>query len=588
MTTADLLSRTFAPAPTSVSEARRFARTALLEWGLESIVDDVVLLVSELVTNAVKHAGTPTTVAVVYENEQLRVDVVDLHPTRVLPVGANARPGAGEHGRGLLITATLATAWGVEYRKDHKRVWAAFALVGEAIEAGAQLPGAAVELDVRPREAAPPADSDPLGLRSVALNRLSLDDVLVLVVQQTRERLVADAAYLLLEEEVEERFTVAATSGLPFELRGRRVLRGEPGAPRTRSPLPLQISDLEETPVDLLAGVGLRSLVIAPVTYDGRVIGALAIGRRQVAAFTDDDAAQLQRAADWAAATVDRARMRDADRERRGWLGFIADAGVMLASSLDLDTTITMTGQIVVPRLAVWCGVYLNDPRGRPSLRYAWHADENHLDEVREALERWVPEKDVPTRPELTGEVSVLPLEARSRVIGWLVLGRPTGEHLLGERLLVAGSIARRAALAIDNAIAHAELQEIGQTLQQSLLPVSLPEIPGVDIGVVYQPAGEHNAAGGDFYDFFALGGARWCFVVGDVCGTGAEAAGVTGLARHTIRALMRSGLPLAATLERLNEAIRDEGPRGRFITLVAGTIETTMTGQVRLRMVCA
>ena len=81
---------------------------------------------------------------------------------------------------------------------------------------------------------------------------------------------------------------------------------------------------------------------------------------------------------------------------------------------------------------------------------------------------------------------------------------------------------------------------------------------------MVYEPAGETTAVGGDFYDLFALGGGRWCWVVGDVCGTGAEAAAVTGLARHTIRALAMSGFPVSVTLERLNAAILDEGERAR------------------------
>jgi serine phosphatase RsbU (regulator of sigma subunit) len=104
---------------------------------------------------------------------------------------------------------------------------------------------------------------------------------------------------------------------------------------------------------------------------------------------------------------------------------------------------------------------------------------------------------------------------------------------------------------------------------------------------VVYEPAGEDAAAGGDFYDLFPIGNGRWCFVVGDVCGTGAEAAAVTGLARHTIQALARAGLPVAATLERLNTAILEEGARSRFLTLVCGTLHLE-AGQVRLDLVNA
>ncbi|MFJ2758018.1 SpoIIE family protein phosphatase [Nocardioides sp. NPDC087217] len=583
-------SRTFEPAATSVSEARRFARSVLVEWGLDDLLDDVVLLTSELVTNAVTHAGTPMTVAVVREEDRLRIDVFDQHPTRVLPVGANARPGAGEHGRGLLITSALATAWGVEYRRDHKRVWAAFALVEATLDADSPNGGVPEGKDVRRRESVATPGRDPLGLSGLALNQLALADILDLVVEQTRERFDADAAYLLLEDEMEDRFVVAATSGEATPIEGRSVRRGEAGAPSLRASFrPLAIGDLRATPVELLRELELRSLVTAPVAFEGRVIGTLAVAKKESGGFATEDGAELQRVADWAAPSVDRASTRAADSERRAWLTFQSEASVMLAASLDLETTTAMTGQIVVPRLATWCGIYLNDVRDHPRLQFAWHADEHQLDAVRDALAEAEPEgPEAPAEPDVEGEVAILPLEARNRIIGWLTLGRPAGEPLRRERLMVAEAVARRAALAIDNARAHTELQEIGRSLQRSLLPAVLPEIPGVDIGVGYEPTGEFNEAGGDFYDIFALGAGRWGFMVGDVCGVGPEAAAVAGMSRHTVRALMRAGIPIAPTLERLNAAISDEGLRGRFITLVCGTLEVTSASRFRVRLVCA
>ena len=587
---AKTLSRTFEPAPTSVSEARRFAREVLADWGLHELLDDVVLLTSELVTNAVTHAGTPMTVAVVREADRLRIDVFDQHPTRVLPVGANARPGAGEHGRGLLITSALATAWGVEYRRDHKRVWAAFALVETTLDVEAPNGGAPEGQDVRRRESVATTGQDPLGLSGLALNQLALGDILDLVVEQTRERFDADAAYLLLEDEMEDRFVVAATSGAATPIKGRSVRRGEAGASSLKASFrPLAISDLRATPVELLSGLELRSLATAPVAFEGRVIGNLAVAKHVPGGFTTEDGAELQRVADWAAPSVDRASTRAADSERRAWLTFQSEASVMLASSLDLETTTAMTGQIVVPRLATWCGIYLNDAREHPRLQFAWHADEQQLDAVQDALEEAQPEgPEAPAQPDVEGEVAILPLEARNRVIGWLTLGRPVGEPLRRERLMVAEAVSRRAALAIDNARAHTELQEIGRSLQRSLLPAVLPDIPGVDIGVGYEPTGEFNDAGGDFYDIFALGAGRWGFMVGDVCGVGPEAAAVAGMSRHTVRALMRAGIPIAPTLERLNAAISDEGLRGRFITLVCGTLEVTAASRFQVRLVCA
>ena len=417
-------------------------------------------------------------------------------------------------------------------------------------------------------------DSDPLRLRSDALLRLAVDDYLPLATERVRDALDADASYLLIGHDVEDEFEVVALSGLADSVRGARLAAGEPGAPDARNPhLPVVVPDEAAAKARPLYGTTARSLVTVPVVAAGRVIGALAVASDQRDAFSDDQCVELQQLADSLALAADRARLQASERERRGWLTFVAEAGVLLAGSLDQEMTMAITGQIVVPRLAVWCAVHLDDDRGEPVLQQVWHADERLVEDLRNALLKTAPEDLADTQDLLLrGELTTFRLTARGRPFGHLTVGRPAGDPLRDDVLLVADSIARRAALAIDNAGAHGALLATGQALQRSLLPPSLPPVPGLDVGVVYEAAGEGTSAGGDFYDLFPVDGGTWCFVVGDVCGTGAEAAAVTGLARHTIRALIRAGFPVAPMLERLNAAILDEGERARFLTLVCGT----------------
>jgi PAS domain S-box-containing protein len=104
-------------------------------------------------------------------------------------------------------------------------------------------------------------------------------------------------------------------------------------------------------------------------------------------------------------------------------------------------------------------------------------------------------------------------------------------------------------------------LAHVARTLQASLLPPSLPEVPGIDLASVYRAAGEGNEVGGDFYDVFELADGRWALTLGDVCGKGPEAAVLTALARYTLRAAaMRSGSP-GAVLHVLNEALQRQHP---------------------------
>src|SRR5207248_11443603 len=131
----------------------------------------------------------------------------------------------------------------------------------------------------------------------------------------------------------------------------------------------------------------------------------------------------------------------------------------------------------------------------------------------------------------------IVPLAARGRTLGALTLvAAESGRHYGPADLAVAEDLARRAAQAVDNARLFTQQRHIARTLQESLLPPKLPEIPGVEVAARYEAAGLGTEVGGDFYDLFETDG-EWGVVMGDVCGKGPEAAAVTGLARYTIRA---------------------------------------------------
>lgn len=130
----------------------------------------------------------------------------------------------------------------------------------------------------------------------------------------------------------------------------------------------------------------------------------------------------------------------------------------------------------------------------------------------------------------------------------------------------------------------EARARALARTLQDSLIPPAPPRVPGLDIAGVYRPAGDGDEVGGDFYDVFETPDAGWAVVIGDVSGKGAEAAGITALARYTIRAAaMRSESP-EAVLEMLNRALLQQ-KAGRFCTAVYCTIrpETNRRHKVRL-----
>ena len=100
--------------------ARQVLRTALAEWQLEACGDVAELLVDELVSNVVRHVGSPADLRVLRQDRTVRVEVDDT--STALPVRRDPNPNE-DHGRGILLVESFATRWGVDLRADGKTVW---------------------------------------------------------------------------------------------------------------------------------------------------------------------------------------------------------------------------------------------------------------------------------------------------------------------------------------------------------------------------------------------------------------------------------------------------------------------------------
>ncbi|WP_455770510.1 SpoIIE family protein phosphatase [Streptomyces goshikiensis] len=428
-----------------------------------------------------------------------------------------------------------------------------------------------------------------------------LDGLLQRTVERARDMLEADAAFLLLATDDETELEVRATTGLPSTRQRFARVPVEAGTNRYGSArMPAVHDDLAAVPgaVPLLESTGMRSVVTVPLKVEGRLTGSLGVAAEVPGRYSNEEALRLQFAADRIALAVESARLGELERLRRGSLSFLVEASDLLAGTLDRDQTLALMAQMTVPTLATWCAVYtIADQSSDPFLSYVLHEDEERIDGLKELLSRVSPPEPVreagarpwhETALAVGGETVILPLLARNRVIGLLTLGKPSEEHFRQEILELAEDLSRRAALALDNARLYSERTAISRSLQRSLLPPGSPAIPGMEVEVIYRAAGEGNEVGGDFYDVFPIRDGAYGFAIGDVCGTGPEAAAVTGLARHALRLLAREGLGGPAVLERLNAAILDEGARSRFLTLLYGELHPQPDGSALMKVVCA
>jgi integral membrane sensor domain MASE1 len=138
------------------------------------------------------------------------------------------------------------------------------------------------------------------------------------------------------------------------------------------------------------------------------------------------------------------------------------------------------------------------------------------------------------------------------------------------------------AAVVSERRLAEDTAERIADTLQESLLPAHLPDIPGIEHAVDFRPAGERHIVGGDFYDWFQNEDGSWSVVVGDVRGKGADAARTTALARYTLRAAAGYEHRPSRVLELLNEAIRRQAP-DQSCTVAYARLDLGDGGRVRV-----
>jgi len=171
-------------------------------------------------------------------------------------------------------------------------------------------------------------------------------------------------------------------------------------------------------------------------------------------------------------------------------------------------------------------------------------------------------------------------------LVNAVVKEEPSGQPALVRTALFDATERRKYELELVEARRRAEESEaraqlLTATLQQSLVPPSAPEIPGLDVVAAYRPAGTGIELGGDFSDVFPMPGRSWGIVIGDVRGKGVEAATVATLARHTLRAAaMRTSQPRIA-LRTLHQTLESEGAE-RFCTAAFARIRSWHEGTYR------
>ncbi|SFK89610.1 Serine phosphatase RsbU, regulator of sigma subunit [Streptomyces pini] len=346
---------------------------------------------------------------------------------------------------------------------------------------------------------------------------------------------------------------------------------------------------------------GLAACWSTPITgTDGGLLGTFAMYHRIPLMPREADLALAAAFARTAALAVERHQTKQAreraeaeERAARQDLAFVLEASTRIGRDLDFDDSLRRLAELSVPALAPMSAVDVLDggrlrrvaafDAGDRGGRWAREAGRTALRPdgetvarvlatgVTEVARRFPPSPGPWRELGVTGYVCV-PLSWRGGPFAVLTLLFTGDRPLQGRTVALAEELARRTAVIAHNARQYTERVELARDLQAGLLLPEPPAVPGAEVATCYRPAGEGLDVGGDFYDVFPLGGGRWAFMIGDVCGRGASAATVTGLVRHTVRAVARLVDDPARTVAEVNTALLEGVRHGSaFVTLVYG-----------------
>jgi serine phosphatase RsbU (regulator of sigma subunit) len=457
-----------------------------------------------------------------------------------------------------------------------------------------------------------------LAVLGQAIARLSLSHTLETAVDRVAALLGSErlAVYLIDEE---GRLAVAEARGLsgPHTEVAERLLELSQGPFRARgtlaiedAPLDLRLRDVAEA----RAAAGIEAAVAVPLTVTDELIGLLAVYLPRGRVLAPDETALLSALAVQLSVAVQNARLHEqatklasereallaAESQTARELRSLYEISRSFVDELTLDATVEAVVRAVVELLGVDAAVLrLPDPRGDELVAARVHVANDRLhDAVVSVLARPQRLAKLPGRrlfragkplvldAQTAGNLGasyellvpflergatcvVVPVRTPTELLATLtLLSLDPDRPITGRGLELADSIVRQAAIAIDRARLYEQQKSFSDTMQQSLLPRSQPQLPGLDLGAVYASSARVEV-GGDVYDFLTLPDGRLAVALGDVTGHGIDATADMAMTKFVFRSLTREHPEPGDFLAYANEVAVEELASEKFVTLV-------------------
>ncbi len=329
--------------------------------------------------------------------------------------------------------------------------------------------------------------------------------------------------------------------------------------------------------LEMMQVLDARSMIFVPVVGRERMwaVVQLVAGSTSNHLLDDADMRFAREFANRAAVALDGFALVESEQRAARDLRFLADVGEAMSARLDLASRLDVFVDAVVPRLADWATVNLtNDDGGIETVAVA-HRDPA----MRDVIERLIGEHVGPAAIDdvaLLGAEGavVVPLKANAEIYGTVYAVRAAGSHAFSDNdRWLFEELARRAAVAIANAKLFERNTNVSDAFQQASLPTTLPQTVGLDFSAFYAPGKSEAMIGGDWFDAFRLPDGRIVLSIGDVSGSGLQAAVVMGSVRQLIRGAAQLQPEPGIILDATDRALRSEYPDS-YVTAFVGILD--------------
>jgi sigma-B regulation protein RsbU (phosphoserine phosphatase) len=357
---------------------------------------------------------------------------------------------------------------------------------------------------------------------------------------------------------------------------------------------PVVVDDVLDDPRYIVAVEAARSELAVPLISKNRVVGVLDIESPEVGYFRDEQVRLLNLLASQIAIAIENASVYESERRNRQVLSLLYDISLDMSSTLEVEEVLRKIAAAVKSAVNyhIFSIFQLDERSSVLQVKTVIRSNERENQKLTVPLGKGLvgaaalmnepirvgdvtrDSRYISVHPETRSEI-VVPLTHKGSVIGVIDLESTVVDYFTENHQRLLQTLASRIAAALVNSQLYAKVSEnerrmdremkIARQIQIQLMPEEIPNVPTMDIAVMFNPVAH---LGGDLYDFIMFDDGRLAIVAGDVAGKGAPAALYAALSSGIIRTRATRKYPAGQMLELVNKTLYSRPIESQYCAL--------------------